>query len=65
MTRFSKKAQKKIAEVMHELEDGKLMSPEDKPITSHKRAHSIALHEARKVETKVIKKKPHRAKKSD
>ena len=64
MTRFGKKAQKQIAKVMHELDEGSLTrGSEDTPVTSHKRAHAIALSEARKIDGKVTKKKPHSSKK--
>ncbi len=61
MTRFSKKGQKKIAEVMKELEEGTLTrGPLDTPVHSHKRALKIAEDEARQLH--VVKKKPHRKK---
>ncbi len=62
MSRFRKQAQKKMAEVMKELENGSLMSVtgtvgRDKPVTSHKKAQAIAVTEARKIDGKVTKKK--------
>lgn len=58
MTRFSKKGLKKMAQVMKEFEEGNLKEGTlDKPVTSRSKAAKIALREADKAETKVIKKK--------
>lgn len=64
MTRFSKKGLKKMAEVMKDFEQGTLkLGTLDEPVTSHSKAAAIALKEARKAETKTIKKKSYSEKK--
>ena len=57
MTRkYSKKAQEKVEEVMHEFKEGKLKSGSGKKVTSKKQAVAIGLSEAREAGAKVPKK---------
>ena len=57
MAKFSKKAQEKVEEVMHERKEGTLRSGSGKKVTSKKQAIAIGLSEARKEGAKVPKKK--------
>lgn len=61
MTKYSKKAQEKVEEAMHEHKHGTLYSGKDGQggkVTSRKQAIAIGLSEARKEGAKVPKKKP-------
>ena len=54
MNKYSKKAQDKVAEVMHEYKAGKLKSGNsDKKVTSRKQAIAIGISEARESGAKV------------
>jgi len=56
MGKYSKKAQEKIAEVMHEFKDGTLKSGEDGKngkVTSRKQAIAIGISEAKEAGLKV------------
>ena len=54
MVKYSKKAQDKVADVMHEYKEGTLKSGRsDKKVTSRKQAVAIGLSEARKSGAKV------------
>ena len=58
MAKYGKKAQKKVANVMHEMKKGKLTSGRSgKTVKSRKQAMAIALSEARAGGAKVPKKK--------
>lgn len=57
MARYSKKAQDKVEETMHEMKEGKLKSGSGKKVTSPKQAVAIGLSEAKKEGAKVPKKK--------
>lgn len=58
MAKYSKKAQEKVEEAMHERKIGKLKSGRSgKKVTSRKQAIAIGLSEARKAGAKVPKKK--------
>lgn len=58
MAKYSKKAQDKVEEVMHEKKKGTLRSGgSGKKVTSRKQAIAIGLSEARKAGAKVPKKK--------
>ncbi len=57
MAKYSKKAQDKVEEVMHERKEGTLRSGSGKKVTSKKQAIAIGLSEARKEGAKVPKKK--------
>ena len=58
MAKYSKKAQDKVEEVMHEKKRGTLKSGRiGKKVTSRKQAIAIGLSEARKAGAKVPKKK--------
>ena len=58
MAKYSKKAQDKVEEVMHEKKKGTLKSGRrGKKVTSRKQAIAIGLSEARKEGVKVPKKK--------
>jgi hypothetical protein len=60
MAKYSKKAQDKVGDVMHEYKEGKLKSgPGGKggKVTSRKQAVAIGLSEARKKGAKVPEKK--------
>ncbi len=58
MAKYSKKAQEKVEEVMHEKKKGTLRSGRSgKKVTSRKQAIAIGLSEARKAGAKVPKKK--------
>jgi hypothetical protein len=54
MAKYGKKAEKKVAEVMHEMHEGKLKSGgSGKKVTNPKQAIAIGLSEARKEGNKV------------
>jgi hypothetical protein len=60
MAKYSKKAQDKVEEVMHEYKQGELKSGKDGKggiVKSREQAIAIGLSEARKVGAKVPKKK--------
>jgi hypothetical protein len=57
MAKYSEKAQEKVGETMHEMQEGKLKSGSGKKVTSKKQAVAIGLSEARKEGAKVPKKK--------
>ena len=57
MAKYSKKAQDKIGEVMHEFKDGKLKSGSGDKVKSRKQAVAIGISEAREEGKKVPKKK--------
>lgn len=56
MAKYGKKAQEKVAEVMHEYKEGELRSGSGKKVTSRKQAIAIGLEEARDAGAKVPKK---------
>ena len=56
MAKYSKAAEKKVGEVMHEMHEGKLKSGSGKKVTNPKQAVAIGLSEARKEGDKVPKK---------
>ncbi len=61
MTKYSKKAQEKIGDVMHEFKEGKLKSSSGKKVTNRKQAVAIGISEAKEKGLKVPdkpKKKP-------
>ena len=54
MAKYSKKAQEKVAETMHEMKEGKLkMGRSRKKVRNPKQAVAIGLSEARKAGAKV------------
>lgn len=57
MAKYSKKTGEKVAEVMHEMKEGKLKSGSGDKVTSKKQAIAIGLSEAKKEGAKVPKKK--------
>ena len=57
MANYSKKAQEKVEEVMHEFKEGKLKSGSGEKVKSRKQAVAIGLSEAREAGAKVPKKK--------
>jgi hypothetical protein len=57
MAKYSEKASEKVAETLHEMNEGKLKSGSGKKVTSKKQAVAIGLSEARKEGAKVPKKK--------
>lgn len=57
MAKYSKKAQEKVGEVMHEFKEGKLKSSSGEKVTNKKQAIAIGISEARKKGAKVPKKK--------
>jgi hypothetical protein len=57
MTKYSKKAQNKIAKVMHEFKEGDLKSSSGQKVTNRKQAVAIGISEAREEGDKVPKKK--------
>jgi PHP family Zn ribbon phosphoesterase len=66
MAKYSKKAQDKIAEVMHEFKEGKLKSgPGGKggKVKSRKQAIAIGISEAREAGAKVPEQKTEKSKK--
>lgn len=62
MAKYSKKASKKVEQVMREKKRGTLRSGSGKKVTSRKQAIAIGLSEARKAGAKVPKKKTSRKK---
>jgi uncharacterized protein DUF6496 len=56
MATYSKKAQEKVKETMHERKAGTLKSGSGQKVTSRKQAIAIGLSEARKEGAKVPKK---------
>ncbi len=62
MAKYSKAAQEKVHEELHEMKKGKLKSGSGQKVTNPKQAIAIGLSEARKEGDKVPKKSP--AKKS-
>lgn len=66
MAKYSKKAQDKVEEVMHEFKEGTLKSGKEGKggkVTSRKQAVAIGLSEAREAGAKVPKKKKETTKK--
>ena len=57
MAKYSKKAQEKIEDVMHEFKEGKLKSSSGKKVKSRKQAVAIGISEAREKGYKVPKEK--------
>ncbi len=58
MAKYSKKAQEKVEEAMHEKKEGKLKSGKSgKKVTNPKQAIAIGLSQARKEGAKVPRKK--------
>ena len=57
MAKYSKKAQEKVEETMHEMKEGKLKTGTGKKVTNPKQAVAIGLSEAREEGAKVPKKK--------
>ncbi len=57
MAKYSKKAQEKVEEVMHEKKKGTLKTGSGKKVTSRKQAIAIGISEARKAGMKVPRKK--------
>jgi Family of unknown function (DUF6496) len=57
MAKYSKKANEKIEEVLHEKKKGTLKSGSGKKVTSRKQAIAIGISEARKAGAKVPPKK--------
>ena len=55
--KYSKKAQEKIGEVMHEFKEGKLKSFSGDKVTERKQALAIGISEAEQAGLKVTKKK--------
>ena len=56
MAKYSKGAEEKVEEVMHEMKEGKLKTGTGKKVTNPKQAIAIGLSEARKEGDKVPKK---------
>lgn len=56
MAKYSKKAQEKIGEVMHEFKEGKLKSSSGEKVTSREQAIAIGISEAEQAGYKVPKK---------
>lgn len=56
MAKYSKDAQKKVEETMHEMHEGKLKSGSGKKVTDRKQAIAIGLSEARGEGAKVPEK---------
>lgn len=54
--KYSKKAQEKIGEVMHEFKEGKLKTSAGKKVTDRKQAIAIGISEAEQGGLKVPKK---------
>lgn len=65
MAKYSKKAQDKVEENMHEMKRGELKSGSGKKVTSRKQAIAIGLSEAREEGAKVPKKAKSDKKDSD
>lgn len=57
MAKYSKKAQEKVEETMHEMKEGNLKTGTGKKVTNAKQAIAIGLSEAREEGAKVPKKK--------
>lgn len=57
MAKYSKKAQDKVGEVMHEFKEGKLKSSSGDKVTNRKQAIAIGISEARESGAKVPPKK--------
>lgn len=57
MPKYSKKAQDKVEETMHEMKKGTLKSSSGKKVTNKKQAVAIGLSKAREAGAKVPKKK--------
>ena len=57
MAKYSKKAQEKIGEVMHEFKKGKLKSSSGEKVTDHDQAVAIGISEAEHAGYKVPQKK--------
>ncbi|WHF52086.1 DUF6496 domain-containing protein [Chryseobacterium gotjawalense] len=55
--KYSKKAQEKIGEVMHEFKEGKLKSSSGDKVTDRKQAVAIGISEAKEAGLKIAKKK--------
>lgn len=55
--KYSKKAQEKIGDVMHEFKEGKLKSSSGDKVTDRKQAIAIGISEAREKGLKVPKEK--------
>ena len=55
MAKYSKKAQEKIADVMHEFKEGKLKTSAGDKVTDHKQAVAIGISEAKQAGLKVPK----------
>ncbi len=55
MAKYSKKAQEKIEEVMHEFKEGKLESSSGEKVTDRKQAIAIGISEAEQAGYKVPK----------
>lgn len=55
--KYSKKAQEKIGEVMHEFKEGTLKSSSGDKVTERKQALAIGISEAEQAGLKVTKKK--------
>ena len=64
MAKYSKKAQEKVEENMHEMKKGKLRSGSGQKVTNPKQAIAIGLSEARKAGAKAPAPKKAAAKKS-
>ncbi len=62
MTKYSKKAQDKVADVMHEFKEGKLKSGSGEKVKSRDQAIAIGISEAREKKLKVPKRKAARKK---
>lgn len=60
MAKYSKKAQEKVGDVMHEFKEGKLKSSSGKKVTSRKQAVAIGISEAKQKGLKA----PNKPKKS-
>ncbi|KQM35917.1 DUF6496 domain-containing protein [Chryseobacterium sp. Leaf201] len=56
-TKYSKKAQEKVEEVMNEFKEGKLKSSSGDKVTDRKQAVAIGISEAREEGLKVPKQK--------
>lgn len=63
MAKYSKKAQEKIEEVMHEFKEGKLKSSSGKKVKSRKQAIAIGISEAKEEGLKVPEKPKKKTKK--
>jgi len=57
MAKYSKKAQEKVEQALHEMKEGKLKSSSGEKVTSREQAIAIGLSEAREEGAKVPKKK--------